>query len=390
MNIIEAKQKRAAAVERMQSLVATAKTEKRALQATERESFDAAEAEARDMSAHVERLESLRVLSNPTEARHGLVGADLRSGDASERGYFDWLGRELRDLSTGTSGAGALVPVDYLGVVQQALTAKSVGLASGFRVVRTNRHSLDIPKMTPGSASWVAEAGTMSDADPTVATVTATPKKLARFVVASSELVADGDPTVAQMVHDDITTSLALGLDLGFFEGTGSSNQPTGLVGVSGVNTVSMGTNGAIPTNLDPFLSAIGALAEDNAEASAIVMHPSVWTVLSKIKDSQDRYLLLDSIDAGKPVRAIAGVPVYLSSQLSVARTKGTASGVATNAYVYQADQVVAVEREALRFEASRDAKFATDQMAYRGICRWDIAVPNAEAVCVIDGILTA
>ena len=51
---------------------------------------------------------------------------------------------------------------------------------------------------------------------------------------------------------------------------------------------------------------------------------------------------------------------------------------------------MVAVEREALRFEASRDAKFATDQMAYRGICRWDIAVPNAEAVCVIDGILTA
>ena len=50
---------------------------------------------------------------------------------------------------------------------------------------------------------------------------------------------------------------------------------------VSGISTVSMGTNGAIPTNLDPWADVIGALEAEleaeNANASAIVMHPGTW-----------------------------------------------------------------------------------------------------------------
>jgi HK97 family phage major capsid protein len=91
-------------------------------------------------------------------------------------------------------------------------------------------------------------------------------------------------------------------------------------------------------------------------------------------------------VSGGKPVRSIGGVPVYLSSQLAAATTSGSATDCG-NAYVYQADQVVVVQRDKLRFESSADVLFGTDQVAFRGICRFDLVVPNPNAVLKITGL---
>ncbi|MGH3927572.1 MAG: hypothetical protein ACRDTT_32715, partial [Pseudonocardiaceae bacterium] len=120
-----------------------------------------------------------------------------------------------------------------------------------------------------------------------------------------------------------------------------------------------MGANGAALANLDPFADALGLLRENDATGSAIVMPPRTWRALIKLKEQSsgsNKPLLAESVGSptgtvggrtrGDSVGSIYGVPVWLTSQLSVTETQGTASNV------YDAQQVVAVLRTDTTIEA--------------------------------------
>lgn len=144
-------------------------------------------------------------------------------------------------------------------------------------------------------------------------------------------------------------------------------------------------TLAAAPTNLDVFATAIATLAGFNAKATAIVMHPRTWGTLIKLKEgtaNNNKPLLMDNAGSGgqTPSGTIYGVPVYLSSQLSIA--EGTAE---SSAYVYDASQVVAVFRQDTRIELDRSRLFNTDQSELRAILRADFSAPNPKAIVRIS-----
>jgi HK97 family phage major capsid protein len=159
---------------------------------------------------------------------------------------------------------------------------------------------------------------------------------------------------------------------------------------VSGIGTVSMGTNGLLPVNVDPWADAMALLGLANAQATAIVMHPRTWSSLIKIKEATGsvRPLLIDA--SGSPTQgvrpSIYGVPVFLSSQLSITETQGTSTDCSTS-YVYQADQCVVVRRQDVEVELDRSRLFNTDQSEMRGKLRADLICPNAAAIVRIIGI---
>jgi HK97 family phage major capsid protein len=303
--------------------------------------------------------------------------------------------RRLGDLMTKalaeSSGSGSyIVPTEYLGEVWDRLAEQSVGLRSGFTVLDTVRDTLRIPLLTADlAAAWTDEAATISASDPTLTEVVAAPRKLAALTVFSNELRDDSTPAVGDVVMRNMLRALALKLDLGFFEGSGTPPEITGIKNVSGIQSLPMpGTNGSQITNLDPFADAIGLLAEANATATAIVMAPRTWSGLLTLKKGvtdDNTPLLLDAVSEG-PVPSIFGVPVYLSAQLSITETVGSSSDC-TSVYVYEAAEVVAVRRTDARLEISSDAFFDSDQSAIRGIVRFDLVVPNPEAVVRISGI---
>jgi HK97 family phage major capsid protein len=364
--------------------------------------------EMRDFQARAERLASNpraieHMEENPQPRRDAKRTTDEHRGglwlanqpairDASNRLRAAW-GMEQRALvGSGTTGGGAFTPVDSKDFFWDFLAAQSVALRSGIATMQTERDSVIIPHaLTDASSAWVAEAATITPSDPTAEQITATPRKLAALTQMSNEVLADSNPSVLDWVSRGLLRSLALKFDLGAFEGSGSSPEIRGLKNVSGISTVSMGVNGAAPTNLDPFADAIGALEADNANASAIVMHPRTWKTLVKIKEvSGSAKALLQDEQGGAPNaprRSLYGVPVFLSSQLSITETQGTATN-ASSAYVYAGDQVVAVLRQDARVELDSSRLFNSDQSELRCTMRADLVVPNPKAVCRILGII--
>jgi HK97 family phage major capsid protein len=164
----------------------------------------------------------------------------------------------------------------------------------------------------------------------------------------------------------------------------------TGLKNVAGINTVSMGTNGLTPINLDAYADSIATLESFNAEASVIVMHPRSWQTLIKIKEvtGSVKPLLQESAGAGTQgiQRSLYGVPVLLSSQLSITETQGTSTDC-SSAYVYEADQLVLVARQETNVAVDSSRLFNSDQSEVRATARFDLVVPNSKAVCRILGI---
>lgn len=295
----------------------------------------------------------------------------------------------------------AFTPEEFANFFLRHLTPQSVGLSSGFRQLTTDRDTLSIPKMTDDAvANWTAEAAEITASDPAADSVVAVPRKLAALTIVSNEAVADSMPSISDMIGESLARAMALKLDLGYFEGTGTAPQIRGLKNVAGIQTVSMGTNGAALTNLDPIADALGMLREQDALGSAVVMHPRTWRAVTKLKEQtsgNNKPLLADHASSpagnvggaarGDSVGSIYGVPVYLTSQISIAETQGTGTN-ASSIYMYDALRVISVMRTDGTVEADASAKFTSDQLVIRGKLRADMVVPYPEAVVRITGVL--
>lgn len=313
---------------------------------------------------------------------------DRNGGGIVERRLAAELGSvrpgEVRALTTSIS----LSPGDLSTHLFEKLRASSVGLVSGFSVLTTDKDSVIFPALTADvSPSWYAEAAAITPGDPTFGTVTAVPRKLAHLVQMSNEVIDDSDPPVLNALTQHLMRVLGLKLDLGFFEGSGTPPEIRGLKNVSGIQTISMGTNGAALTSLDTVASAIALLEAANAEPPyAIVMAPRTFGVVRTLKASGSGEYLLGEPTIDTP-HTLFGHPVYVSGQLSVAETQGSSS-VASSIYVYAPKEIVYVARQEIELELDRSRLFNSDQSELRGKLRGDLIVPNPTAVVRVLGIV--
>jgi len=364
------------------------------------------EAEASDIRTVALRLADARDAGNGGEQADTLRSVALGVQDA--RGFGESpdgpgsalaaaLGIEGRAIGGGAGIGAALTPAGQWNAVLAGLRAKSVFLASGPVVISTDSDSLNLPHETGSTASladWVSEGAAITPADPGGETLTAVPRKVAALATLSNEVVQDSDPTILGHFQERLLYSLALRADAGFFEGSGTAPQIKGLKNVAGIQSVSMGTNGAAPTNLDPWADAIGGVIEKDGDESriAVFMHGRTWRELLKLKEtgSSSKPLLVEQTTGptGEIRRSIYGRPVYITSQLSTTETQGSSGAVASSSYVVDTSRVLVVVRDNGRFEADRSVLFGSDQTQVRAVARVDLVVPDPLAVSRIVGIL--
>jgi len=287
-----------------------------------------------------------------------------------------------------------VTPPEHSNYVWDRLAEQTVGLRSGFTQLNTERERLIIPRVTADATSgWVSEGDPIAKSEPVGDDITAVPSKVAVIVESTREAIETSSPALLDIIAANLIRSLSLTMDYGFFEGTGTDAEITGLANTAGITDVSMGTNGAAFADLDPIADAIGALESANATATAIVMHPRTWNSLLKLKESTGSNKPIMQASAGSAAQGVArsvyGVPVYLSAQLSTDESKGTNDDT-SSVYVMQADQCAAVFRGPIRVDTSPYAAWDNDKMSTRAMAHVDLVVPNPAAVARITGVRVA
>ena len=195
-----------------------------------------------------------------------------------------------RDLTAGTNNAGGfLVGTDHLGgSFIDALRAAMVTTRLGARVMSNLQGNVSIPKLATGTSTyWVAEDGAPTEGQPVFASVSLVPHALASFVQISRQLLIQSDPSVEATIQNDITQAISVAIDAAALAGTGSSNQPTGILATTGIGSVAFASAGN-PTFAE-VVAIESAISSDNAmgQNMAFVTTPALAGAMKTIsKDS--------------------------------------------------------------------------------------------------------
>lgn len=183
--------------------------------------------------------------------------------------------RGQRDLTAGGSDTGDKLVATNLGEFVPALDAEPVVVQLGARVMGGLSGNVSLPKGGTATAYWVDENGAATESTMTLGQVTLSPKRVVGYSELSKQLIVQSDLSVEQIVRDDLNRQLANAIDKAAIQGSGSSNEPTGVTNHSDVNQVT--PSGSSHTLAD-VVSCEQEVEDDNALAGSLgyLMTPSV------------------------------------------------------------------------------------------------------------------
>ena len=209
------------------------------------------EAETKDFS--VVRAINALVTNDWTDAGFELEASRAVADRVGKKAQGIYIPMEVqkRDLTVGTATAGGnLVATDLLGgSFIDLLRNKMMVMQAGAQMLTGLTGNVAIPRQSGGAtAYWVAENGNVTESNQTFDQVTLSPNTVGAMTDISRRLLLQGSVDVENLIRNDLATTLALELDRAAINGSGSSNQPTGILNVSGIGDVAGGTNGLAPT----------------------------------------------------------------------------------------------------------------------------------------------
>ena len=221
-------------------------------------------------------MKAIRAMANPTD-RNAQAEAAFEfeaSQEAAKRAGIDPQGLYMphdvmrswnqRDLNT--SDDSAMVAEAYRGgdFIDVLRNASSV-MQAGATMLTGLSGDVKIPKKTAASsAGWIAtEGGAASESEPTFGQVTMTPRTIGAFTDITRLMMMQSSLDIENLVRNDLSTGIALAIDNGALQGSGSSGQPTGIKNTSGINNPT-DFAAANPTFAE-VVAMETAVAEDNA-----------------------------------------------------------------------------------------------------------------------------
>lgn len=235
---------------------------------------------------------------------------------------------EQRSTMTTTQGSGT-IPTIVSGSLIDVLRHRMVMQRMGAIVLSNMVGSFAIPKKTAtNSFEWVAEDTAATGSRMTIGQVTFSEKTISGHTRLSRSLLKQSSQDVEAMARMDLVDGLAVGLDLAGLANASGGDGPTGLLYVSGIPTVAIGTNGGAPTHA-ALVQMETEVFQDDADVDNMG-----YVVNAKTRGKLKTTLKEDGIagylwESGNTVN---GYNALTSNQLPSNLTKGTTSGTCSAA----------------------------------------------------------
>src|SRR6185437_14604597 len=301
-------------------------------------------------------------------------------------------------------------PQEWADFVIPELGAQAVVLKAEPNVLPMQHQILNIPGLTNNqTCSWLGEGSAITENSPTTNNTPLTLHTAKSLTALSIEWTRDASPETDAALQANLSRGMARFVDLGYLNGSGSSNQPTGLMNVSSIGQIFAGSgaaNGSVPT-YDDFNAAVDGLEEANAprEGRCWFMHPRSMARVRGIKDSLGRPLFVKDLNrtvvlgpdgnvvdltSRNPDGYILGYPVYTTTQIPVNQTRGTDNNASTILLVAMSDIYIGqgIKSHGMEVAISDQALFQNAQIAVRILYRTDIQPGHAVYIEALSGVL--
>ena len=296
---------------------------------------------------HYSVVKVLNALANPNDKRAQQAAAfELEVGAEAARKLqkeakgiivpYEVLSR-AHSADSAVDG-GNLIKTDLLsGSFIDLLQNRLAIMGAGATMLSGLEGNIAIPRQTGGAAAfWLAENGEPSETSATFDQIALTPKTVGAYTELSRKLLQQSSIGMEQFVLNELTRVLALEMDRVALNGSGTANQPLGILKVPGIGSVAGGTNGAAP-----LWKHIVDLETEIADANADVGSLKYLTnakVRGKLKQTEI------TPNSGRFVFAGASMNGYdtiVSNQVPKTLTKGTGTNLSAIVFGNFADLII-------------------------------------------------
>ncbi len=243
--------------------------------------------------------------------------------------------------STGVGTGKEFSPV-LQGDLVDLMRPRMIATEFGARIETYVGGTVSRPTITADAAyTWLAEnpGSGVAASDLGTGAITMIPRGVFTRTTHTAQSLRTSSPETAATIMDAHAARLAVAVDAGVLAGTGTSNQPTGILNNAGVNLVAMGTNGGTVSyaKLCELEQAIDA-ANAPREGLGFVSTPQIR---SRMRQTMD----FPSAAAGRPLwdfaNTVLGHRAMTTTSMPSTLTKGTSSGVCHGAILGDFSQVV-------------------------------------------------
>ena len=221
----------------------------------------------------------------------------------------------------------------------------------------TSGENLVIPTVTATSTSGsVAAAGTISESNPTFASITLGAEKYGALVQVAQELVSDAGFNITSYIAQQLGTSLGLKVN---------DVLTTKLSAAAG--SVVRGTATNFAATYEDLVDLVYGIADGARVLPGLGFQMSKTGIAAarKLKDGAGNYIWLDNAVNGQPAQLL-GYPVYENPNVAAV---GTAAKSVLFGHLPSFKVRVA---GGMRVDQSTDFAFNTDTVTYRGLMRVD------------------
>ena len=237
-------------------------------------------------------MRAINAMANPTDRK------------AQEAAKFEFEGSEAAQRAYGKSAQGVMLPEEVMrNWSQRDLNASDDASLIGedyrggdfIDVLRNNSAVMPMATMLNGltgdvkiprksaasTAAFISsEGGAAGESEFTVGNVSLTPKTLGAYTDVTRQLMIQGSLDVENLIRNDLAQSMAIAIDDGALEGSGSSGNPKGITNTTGINTVSL-SSAAAPTFAE-MIEMETSIRVDNALMGNLgyIVHPTNYGYL--------------------------------------------------------------------------------------------------------------
>jgi HK97 family phage major capsid protein len=354
-----------------------AEAEKRGLSAEENQkiarieadidSADTAISTARSISEREARAAEAAASFTPQASAPANTDADiLRSIATGEiRGYE--FARENRTLVPSANTVGQSFFDQVFQIAQ--LVGPMLTVSEVFNT--TSGENLVIPTVTATSTSGsVAAAGTISESNPTFASITLGAEKYGALVQVAQELVSDAGFNITSYIAQQLGTSLGLKVN---------DVLTTKLSAAAG--SVVRGTATNFAASYEDLIDLVYGIADGARVLPGLGFQMSKTGIAAarKLKDDSGSYIWTDSAVPGQPA-TLLGYPVFENPNVAAV---GTAAKSVLFGHLPSFKVRVA---GGMRVDQSADFAFNTDTVTYRGLMRVDGGLTHATHIGFYQG----
>ena len=237
-------------------------------------------------------MRAINAMANPTDRKaQEAAKFEFECSEAAQRAYGksaqgvmlpeevmrNWSQRDLN-----ASDDASLIGEDYRGGDFIDVLRNNSAVMPMATMLNGLTGDVKIPRKSAAStAAFISsEGGAAGESEFTVGNVSLTPKTLGAYTDVTRQLMIQGSLDVENLIRNDLAQSMAIAIDDGALEGSGSSGNPKGITNTTGINTVSL-SSAAAPTFAE-MIEMETSIRVDNALMGNLgyIVHPTNYGYL--------------------------------------------------------------------------------------------------------------